>query len=184
MTKAITIYPVRLILSLLACLVLGSSLAYAQDTDTTETDTTETDTVDTATDATETDMADMPMSETPAEAMGLLQEFLVAGVDSGPTPKLVALSRNLRLTIESTEDETLQVVGLAVSPVEEALAADPFDLNDLTSALDSLALEMRSAADAGPDDADLLTEMASLVDQASAFMTETDFTPRLEVEQP
>ena len=117
---------------------------------------------------------------TPEAAAQNLQNLLTQGIDTVPTPEVVTAFQNLRTNIQ--DDSELQVVAVAIEPVESALTAEPFDQAALVEALQNLALAMRTAADAG--DATLTVELASLVDQTAAFIQNEGFTPRMEVETP
>jgi hypothetical protein len=108
--------------------------------------------------------------------------LLAKGINAVPTPELEESLRNLRIAIEETSDGTLEVVGLAITNVEAALGAEPFDQAALVEALETLAFEMRAAA--GEGDASLQVELASLIDQTAALIEGEGYTPRLEVDVP
>jgi hypothetical protein len=108
--------------------------------------------------------------------------LLAEGIDTVSTSELEENLRNLRIAIEGTNDGTLEVVGVAITDVEAALGAEPFDQTALVEALETLAFEMRAAA--GEGDASLQVELASLIDQTAALIEGEGYTPRLEVDVP
>ena len=116
----------------------------------------------------------------PEAAAQNLRTTLEQGVAEVPTPEVVENFSALRESLAG--DSTLEVVAIAIEPVEAAFMADPFDQAALVEALQNLALAMRTAAD--PGDAGLMVELASLVDQTAAFIQNEGFTPRMEVETP
>lgn len=108
--------------------------------------------------------------------------LLAGGIVEVSTPELAENFQTLRIALEASGGDTLRVAGLAVNDVETALSAEPFDQAALIDALESLALELRTAAEAG--DVGLQVELASLIDQTAAFIEDEGYTPRLEVEVP
>lgn len=92
------------------------------------------------------------------------------GIDTVPTPEFEESLRNLRIAIEETGDGALEVVGVAITNVEAALGTEPFDQAALVEALETLAFEMRAAAEEG--DASLQVELASLIDQTATLIEE------------
>lgn len=108
--------------------------------------------------------------------------LLAEGIDTVPTPELEENLRNLRIAVEETGDGTLEVVAVAITHVEAALGAEPFDQAALVEALETLAFEMRATAEEG--DASLQVELASLIDQTAALIEGEGYTPRLEVDVP
>ena len=133
----------------------------------------------------DTSVGDVPSSEartTSESAMWRLGSALSEDVQAVPTPTLVEHFRDLRLVLEATGGDALQVIAVAIEPVEQALVAEPFDQATLVTALQELALTMRTAA--GPGDAPLTIELASLVDAAAARIEDEGYTPRMEVDVP
>ena len=129
-------------------------------------------------------VGDVPSAEAPTNesAMWRLGSALSQDAQTVPTPTLVEHFRNLRLVLESTGGDALQVIAVAIEPVEQALVAEPFDQATLVTALQELALTMRTAA--GPGDAALTVELASLVDATAARIENEGYTPRMEVDVP
>ena len=119
---------------------------------------------------------------TPEGAIWLTGGLLAAGIDSVSTPELTESLRNLRIALQGTGDGALEVVAVAITDVEAALGAEPFEQATLVEALQTLAFELRTAAEAG--DAGLEVELASLIDQTAALIEEGGYTPRLEVDVP
>lgn len=107
---------------------------------------------------------------------------LAGGVATVSTPELTENFQTLRLALEASGNNTLRVAVAAVTDVEGALSAEPFDQAALVEALQTLALELRTAAAEG--DAGLQVELASLIDQTAAAIEDEGYTPRLEVETP
>ena len=116
----------------------------------------------------------------PQAAVRNVQQVLTQGIATVPTPQVAEAFRNLRTNLQNDGD--LQVVAVAIEPVEQALTAEPFDQAALVNALQELALQMRVVADAG--DQALTVELASLVDQTANFIQNEGFTPRMEVDTP
>jgi len=119
---------------------------------------------------------------TPEGAIWLTGGLLAAGIDSVSTPELTESLRNLRIALQGTGDGALEVVAVAITDVEAALGAEPFDQATLVEALQTLAFELRAAAAEG--DAGLEVELASLLDQTAALIEAEGYTPRLEVDVP
>ncbi len=112
---------------------------------------------------------------TPEGAMWLTGGLLAAGIDTVSTPELMESFRNPRIALEGTGDGTLEVVAVAITDVEAALGAEPFEQAALIEALQTLAFELRAAAEAG--DASLQVELASLIDQTAALIEAELHTP-------
>lgn len=105
---------------------------------------------------------------------------LATGIDALPTPDVVMAFGDLRASVEASNDPSLPALVQPIDAVERAFVAEPFDPAALGSALETLALELRRAAEEGGPL--LLTELASLVDQASQLVEGGDFVPRMDVE--
>jgi len=118
----------------------------------------------------------------PEGAMWLTGGLLAAGIDSVSTPELTESLCNLRIAPQGTGDGTLEVVAVAITDVEAALGAEPFEQAALIEALETLAFELRAAAEEG--DAGLEVELASLIDQTAALIEAEGYTPRMEVDVP
>lgn len=164
--------------TLIGLSLLGLTLAYTGCAPAAQETATATETATETVPETTTEMTSPATEEALSRVRGLLTE----GINTVPTPEAAETFRNLRTTLEASGDPSLEVVAVAVSDVETALAAEPFEQATLIAALQSLALEMRVAAKAG--DASLMVEVASLVDQTAALIEEGGYTPRLEVDVP
>lgn len=105
---------------------------------------------------------------------------LSTGVDLLPTPDVVLAFTNLRSSVEASDEARLQALAQPIEAVEAAFTTEPFDEPALVSALETLALELRSTAEEGGPL--LLTEVASLVDQTAALVEGGGFVPRMDVE--
>ncbi len=105
---------------------------------------------------------------------------LATGIDAMPTPDVVLAFGDLRTSAEASGDARLMGLVQPIQDVEAVLVAEPFEAPALVSALETLALELRRAAEEGGPL--LLTELASLVDQASHLVEGGDFVPRMDVE--
>ena len=127
-----------------------------------------------------TSAAGQTPQQAPQAAAQNLQQVLTQGVGTVATPQVTEAFRNLRTNLQN--DTELQVVAVAIEPVERALTAEPFDQAALVNALQELALQMRIAADTG--DQALTVELASLVDQTADYIQNEGYTPRMEVDTP
>ena len=114
------------------------------------------------------------------QALTNVRNVLTQGIGTAPTPQVVEAFRNVRTTLQ--DDAERQGLTARIETVEQALTAEPFDQAGLVDALQALALEMR--IEAGPGDAGLLVEVASLVDQTADYIQNEGYTPRMEVDTP